>query len=106
VLSNLIDVQAAVGWRAKGSFIALDAVRPSDVRATVLVGPDVYGTAAVGTARLRGVQGLLMPGLRQTPAQMSASSKQDTSNKYQHATRVAAIGGSATGSHPASWDPV
>jgi hypothetical protein len=106
VLSKLIDVQAAADWRAEGSFTALDAGRPPAVWDTVLAGPDVCGTAAVGAARPRGGQGLLMPGLRQTSAQMSVSSKQNTSNKYQHAPRAAATGGGATGSHPASWDPV
>jgi hypothetical protein len=32
--------------------------------------------------------------------------QQDTRKKYQHGARVAANGGNATGSHPASWDPV
>jgi hypothetical protein len=47
-----------------------------------------------------------MPGLRQVPGQTSAFGEQDTRKKYQHNARVAVLDGSATGSHPASWDPV
>ncbi|MDX6392818.1 MAG: hypothetical protein QOJ73_3881 [Streptosporangiaceae bacterium] len=47
-----------------------------------------------------------MPGMRQTFSPTSVSAQQDTRKKYQHGARVAANGGNATGSHPASWDPV
>jgi hypothetical protein len=102
VLSNLIDVGAVAGWRAESSIAALDAGRPFVSGATVLRGTD----GALGGPRPRAARGSLMPGRHQTPGQPSASSRQDTRNKYQHATRAAALGGSATGSHPASWDPV
>jgi hypothetical protein len=44
--------------------------------------------------------------MRQAPSETSVFAQQDSRKKYQHATRVAANGGNATGSHPASWDPV
>ena len=47
-----------------------------------------------------------MPEMRQLLSQKFAFAEQDTRKTYQHATRVTAIGGSASGSHPASWDPV
>jgi hypothetical protein len=105
VLSNLIDVRAAAGWRAESSIAALDTGRPCGFGATLLRGTVLGGTVlgginALGVARSRAAQGPLMPG------QTSLSSRQDTRKKYQHATRVAALGGSATGSHPVSWDPV
>lgn len=108
--SNLND-QAAAGWRAESSLTALDAALPGGVRVTMLRstavrGASVCGTGAFGNPRPRNAQGFLMPGLRQTPGQTSASGEQDTHKKYQHATRAAGIAGSATGSHRASWDPV
>jgi hypothetical protein len=136
VLSNLIDVQAAAGWRAESSIAALDASRPcgfwaTSLRGPVLGGPVLGGTVlggtvlggtvlggtvlggtvlgginALGVARSHAAQGSLMPWLPETSGQTWASSKQDTRKKYQHATRAAALGGSATGSHPVSWDPV
>ena len=111
MLSNLIDVRAAAGWRAESSIAALDTGRPCGFGATLLWGTVLGGTVlgginALGVARSRAAQGPLMPWLPQTPGQTSLSSRQDTRKKYQHATRVAALGGSATGSHPVSWDPV
>ncbi len=102
MLSNLIDIQATAYWRAGSSLAALDAGLPGGVRVTSLHDADLCGTGAFMTARPRTAQGALMPGLRPT----SAPSKQDTGEKYQHATRVAANSGNASGSHPASWDPV
>jgi len=46
-----------------------------------------------------------MPALRQLSGQVHAFRQPDTQKKYEHTTRVAATGGSASGSHPA-WDPV
>jgi hypothetical protein len=116
VLSNLPDVRAAAGWRAESSIAALDAARPCGFGATWLRGTVVGGTVlggtvlgginALGVARSSAAQGPLMPWLPPTPGQTSAASRQDTRKKYQHATRAAALGGSATGSHPVSWDPV
>jgi hypothetical protein len=121
VLSNLIDVRAAAGWRAESSIATLDAARPcgfgaTRLRGTVLGGTVLGSTAlggtapgginALGVARSSAAQGPLMPWLPPTPGQTSAASRQDTRKKYQHATRAAALGGSATGSHPVSWDPV
>jgi hypothetical protein len=111
VLSNIPDVRAAANWRAGSSLAALDAGLPGGVRATLLrdvniCGTDLRGTVALAIPRPRAVPGTLMPGLRQVPGQASAFGEQDTRKKYQHNARVAVIGGSATGSHPASWDPV
>ena len=121
MLSNLPDVRAAAGWRAESSIAALDAARPCGFGATWLRGTVVGGTVlggtvlggtvlgginALGVARSSAAQGPLMPWLPPTPGQTSAASRQDTRKKYQHATRAAALGGSATGSHPVSWDPV
>ncbi len=120
MLSNIPDVRAA-NWRAGSSLAALDASLPGGVRATLLrdanicgtdlrgtdlCGTDLRGTVALAIPRPRAVQGTLMPGLRQVPGQTSAFGEQDTRKKYEHATRVAVLDGSATGSHPASWDPV
>jgi hypothetical protein len=111
MLSNIPDVRAAANWRAGSSLAALDAGLPGGVRATLLrdvniCGTDLRGTVALAIPRPHAVQGTLMPGLRQVPGQTSAFGEQDTRKKYEHATRVAVLDGSATGSHPASWDPV
>jgi hypothetical protein len=111
VLSNLIDVRAAADWRAESSLAALDAGLPGGVRATLLRAADVCGTdvrrtGALAIPRPRAAQGTLVPGMRQAPSETSVFAQQDSRKKYQHATRVAANGGNATGSHPASWDPV
>jgi hypothetical protein len=105
-VNKLIDVQVAVGRRAGSPFAALDAVRPGDVGATAHRGVDVPGTGALAIMRPCTSEGTFVPGLGQAPIQTSASNQQDNRKKYEHATRVAALGGSATGSHPASWDPV
>jgi hypothetical protein len=102
VLSNLIDVRAAAKWRAGSSLAALDAGLPGGVRATLLPG----GTSALAIPRPRAAQGILMPGMCQAPIQTPVFEEQDSHKKYQHDARVAAVGGNATGSHPASWDPV
>ena len=102
MLSNLIDVRAAANWRAESSLAALDAGLPGGVRATSLPG----GTGALAIPRLRAAQGTLMPGMCQAPIQTPVFEEQDSHKKYQHDARVAAVGGNATGSHPASWDPV
>jgi hypothetical protein len=111
VLSNIPDVRAAANWRAGSSLAALDAGLPGGVWATSLrganiCGTDLRGTVALAIPRPPAVQGTLMPGLRQVPGQTSAFGEQDTRKKYEHATRVTVLDGSATGSHPASWDPV
>ncbi len=106
MLSNLIDVRAAADWRVEGSLAALDAYRPGAAGATLLRVADICGTGALAIPRPRAAQGTLMPGMRQALSQASVFGEQDTRKKYQHATRVAANGGSTTGSHPASWDPV
>ena len=111
MLSNIPDVRAAANWRAGSSLAALDAGLPGGVRATLLrdanmCGTELRGTVALAIPRPLAVQGTLMPGLRQVPGQTSAFGEQDTRKKYEHATRVAVLDGSATGSHPASWDPV
>ena len=110
MLSNIPDVQAAAYWRAGSSLAALDACLPAGVQATVLRdmdvrGADVRGTVALAIPRPRAFQGTSMPGMRQVSGQTSAFGEQDTRKKYQHVIRVAVIGGSASGSHPA-WDPV
>lgn len=102
MLSNLIDVRAAANWRAESSLAALDAGLPGGVRVTLLPG----GTGALAIPRLRAAQGTLMPGMCQAPIQTPVFEEQDSHKKYQHDARVAAVGGNATGSHPASWDPV
>ena len=122
MLSNLIDIPAAADWRAASSLAALDAGLPGGVRATVLRAADVCGTdvrstdvcgtGALAIPRPRAARGTPMPGMRQALsqtsvlAQTSAFAQQDSRKKYQHAARVAANGGNATGSHPAFWDPV
>jgi hypothetical protein len=111
VLSNLIDVRTAADWRAESSLAALDAGLPGGVRATSLHAADVCGTdightGALATPRPLAARDTLMPGMRQTFSPTSVSAQQDTRKKYQHGARVAANGGNATGSHPASWDPV
>jgi hypothetical protein len=111
VLSNPIDVRAAADWRAGSSLAALDAGLPGGVRATLLHAADVCGTdightGALATPRPLAARGTLMPGMRETFSLTSVSAQPDTRKKYQHGARVAANGGNATGSHPASWDPV
>jgi hypothetical protein len=100
VLSNIPDVRTAVNWRAGSSLAALDAGLPGGVAATW-----PHGTGVLAMPRPRALQGALVPCVSQAPGQMSAFGERDTRKKYQHATRVAVIGGSASGSHPA-WDPV
>ncbi len=106
MLSNLPNARSAADWRAGCSLAALDAGLPGDVRATVLRSTKVRGTGILAIARPSAFQGTLVPEMRQTPSQTLAFGEQDSQKKYQHGTRVAAIGGSAMGSHPASWDPV
>jgi hypothetical protein len=106
VLSNLPDVRTAADWRAGCSLAALDAGLPGDVRATVFCGTNVRDTGALAIGRPRAFRGTLLPEMHQASSQTPALVEQDSQKKYQHSTRVAAIGGSATGSHPASWDPV
>jgi hypothetical protein len=106
VLSNFVDVRAAADWRAEGSLAALDAYRPGAAEATSLRVANICGTGALAIPRPRAAQGTPMPGMRQASSQTPVFVEQDTHKKYQHATRVAALGGNATGSHPASWDPV
>lgn len=105
-MNKLIDVQAAVGQRAGSPFATLDAVRPGDVWATVHRGASASGTGALAIMRPCTSEGTFVPGLGQAPTQTSVPNQQDNRKKYEHATRVAALGGNATGSHPASWDPV
>jgi hypothetical protein len=105
-VNKLTDVQMAAGQRAGSHFAALDAASPGDVWATVHRGASASGTSVLAIMRPRTSEGTFVPGLGQAPIQTSASSQQNNSKKYEHATRVAALGGNATGSHPASWDPV
>jgi hypothetical protein len=100
VLSSIPNIRAAAGWRADGSLAALDACLPAGVWATSL-----RGTDSLAITRPYAVPGALMPGLRQAPGEKSVLGERDTRKEYQHATRVAAFGSSASGSHPA-WDPV
>jgi hypothetical protein len=105
-VNKLTDVQVAAGRRAGSHFAVLDAASPGDVWGTVHRGASASGTGALAIMRPRTGEGTFVPGLGQAPIQTSASSQQNNSKKYEHATRVAALGGNATGSHPASWDPV
>lgn len=108
MLSNLIDVRAAATWRAGSSHAALDAGLPGGVRATLLPAGTgrPAGTGALAIPRPRAARGTLTPGMCQAPIQTPVFEEQDSHKKYQHDARVAAVGGNATGSHPASWDPV
>jgi hypothetical protein len=106
VLSNLSEIQTAAGWRAEGSAAALDAGRPSLAPVTMLRGTNTCRAGALATMRPRTGKGIFVPATSQLPGQTSASGKQDTGKKYQHASRMTAVGGNAPGSHPASWDPV
>jgi hypothetical protein len=105
-VNKLTDVQVAAGRRAGSPLAALDAASPGDVWATVHRGANASGTGALAIMRPCTSDGTFVPGLGQAPTQTSVPNQQDNRKKYEHATRVAALGGNATGSHPASWDPV
>jgi hypothetical protein len=102
VMSNIPDVRTAADWRAENSLAALDVCLPGGIRGTAAV----RGRVVLTTPRSNAAQGILMPEMRKASSQPSAFGEQDTRKKYQHVARVAAFGGNASGSHPASWDPV
>jgi hypothetical protein len=105
-VNKLTDVQVAAGQRAGGPFAVLDAASPGGVWATGHRVANASGTGVLAIMGPRAGEGTFVPGLSQAPIQASAPSQQHNRKKYEHATRVAALGGNATGSHRASWDPV
>jgi hypothetical protein len=70
----------------------------------VLAGPS--GTCLLGIAPTPTREsGVFAAAHRVAPERVLPTRHQPTSHKYQNMTRIAAAGGSVSGSHPA-WDPV
>lgn len=99
-MNNNIDDAATAVWRSADLVAALGDHPSAGVLTTLLSGTD-----ALAMARPRFIRGAFTPGMCQESGQNQAPAQPYSQQKYEHTTRVAALGGSATGSHPA-WDPV
>jgi hypothetical protein len=96
---------ALAGTALAGTALPGTALWSTASWSTGLAGTGLAGTDLLGNAHPNTAQGTFMPAVRRAPDRESAFGAWDTRKKYQHATRVAAFGGDASGSHPA-WDPV